>query len=185
MQFFDAADTLGAGVAEFVHEGLKAGADALIVAKPSSIQVVGRALSERGLDFSSLLGSGRLTVVDAWATLQSFMNGSDPDPERFAAVVGTVVRHRREASKGPLRVYGEMVDILATEGNFAGAARLEQLWNALLSAQPARLMCGYLAPHFATPSGAEALRAICECHDQVNQDPADPLAGWLLNRAMA
>jgi hypothetical protein len=185
VQFFDAADTLGACVADFVQEALSARADALIVAKPSSIQAAGRALSERGLVLSSLLGAGRLTVVDAWATLQSFMSGLDPDPERFAAVVGSILRQRRDASKGPLHVYGEMVDILASEGNFTGAARLERLWSALLSAQPARLMCGYLAPHFATPYGAGALREICECHDHVRHDPGDPLADWLLARAMA
>ena len=183
VQFFDAADTLGAAAARFLHEGLVAGADGLLVAKPSTVQAIGRGLGERGLAVGTLVESGRLTVLDAAAMLQAFMNGPTPDPARFDAAVGTVIRQRRAASDGPLRVYGEMVDILATEGNFRGAERLERLWTTLLEAEPCLLMCGYLAAHFATPDGADALRAICECHQQIRLDPGDLLASWLLNRA--
>lgn len=183
VQFFDAADTLGAAAAGFLHEGLAAGAGALLVAKPSTVQAIGRGLAERGLAIGALVESGRLVVLDAAAMLQAFMHGPTPDPARFDAVVGTVVRMRRAASTGPLRVYGEMVDILATEGNFPGAECLERLWTTLLDAEPCLLMCGYLAPHFATPNGADALRAICACHQQIRLDPADLLASWLLNRA--
>jgi MEDS: MEthanogen/methylotroph, DcmR Sensory domain len=182
VQFFDAADTLGAAAARFLHDGLVAGADGLLVAKPSTIQAIAAGLAEHGLSLRALADSGRLTLLDAAATLHAFMDGPNPNPARFDAAVGTVVRQRRATSHGPLRVYGEMVDMLATEGNFRGAEQLERLWTVLLDSQPCLLLCGYLAPHFATPNGADALRAICECHHQVRHDPADLLATWLLDR---
>ncbi len=182
VQFFDAPDTLGAAAAGFLHEGLIAGADGLVVARPTTIQTIAAGLADRGLPVGTLVESGRLTVLDARAMLDAFMDGPRPDPVRFEAVVGTAVRQRRAASPAPLRIYGEMVDILATEGNFHGAEQLERLWMPLLDAEPCRLLCGYLAPHFATPAGADALRAICECHHRVHQDPADLLATWLLDQ---
>src|SRR5688500_12233414 len=129
VQLFDGPDTLGTAVADFLREGLLAGANALVVARPFSTHMIARALAARGVSLPSLLDEGRLTMVDAAATLMSFMDGTRPDARRFKMVVETLVRQQIESSNGQLRVYGEMVEILATEGNFDGAQALESLWN--------------------------------------------------------
>lgn len=183
MQFFDDQETLGARVAEFLHQGCLEGSNALIVVRPSSVQAIGRALSARHVSLQSLIETGRVTVVDAAATLQSLMNGTTPDPQRFSAVVSTLLRQLIAASPGVPIVYGEMVEILATEGNFEGAAALEDLWNGLFAATPFTLLCGYLAPHFTGPRGREALRSICSRHSHIHSHQSDPLAGWLLKQA--
>lgn len=180
VQFFDGPDTLGTAVAQFLHEGLLAGASALVVARPFSTHVIARALAARGVSLQSLLEAGRLTMVDAAATLMSFMDANRPDPRRFKMVVETLIRQQLEASNGQLRVYGEMVEILATEGNFDGAQQLESLWNALHREAPFQLLCGYSAAHFAGANGRSALRAICAQHGGVHQDQSDLLASWLL-----
>jgi hypothetical protein len=183
VQFFDGLDTLVAAVATFVHDGLAAGANSLVVARPATAQAIAKALGERGVSFHAVAESGRVTILDANATLQLFMDGNVPDATRFHSVVGSILPHLREGGRGVLRVYGEMVDILANEGNFRGAEEIETLWNELAATESFMLFCGYLAAHFAGANGAGALRAICDKHRHVHRDHADLLATWLLSRA--
>lgn len=183
VQFFDALDTLGAAVAEFLADGLAQRANAVVLARPASVQAISRAFTHRGLSLESLIGSGRVTLVDAAATVRSLMNGQTPDPARFDAVMGGLVRQLGAESPGGLLVYGEMVEILATEGNFDAAAELEELWNTLAATHRFTLLCGYLAAHFTAPAAAGALRTICRSHARVRQDRSDLLASWLLHEA--
>ena len=183
VQFFDDTDTLGGSVARFLHEGLLAGTNALIVATPASVQTIGRGLTRRHVSLQSLIEAGRVTIVDAAATLRSFMNGTRPDPDRFQAVLGTLLQQLAATSPGVPRIYGEMVDILAVEGNFDGAVALEDLWNAAASVAPFALMCGYLAPHFTAAGGQDTMRAICSRHSHVEKHQSDMLATWLLKQA--
>jgi hypothetical protein len=180
VQFFDGPDTLGTAVAAFLHEGLQAGQHALVVARPVSTHMIARALTARGVALQPLVESGRLTVLDAAATLLSLMDGQRPDPRRFAAVVGTLVRQQLDASNERLRVYGEMVELLAIEGNFDGAQQLEALWNGLGRDESFQLLCGYSAAHFTGAHGRAMLRGICAQHGGVQQDQSDVLASWLL-----
>jgi hypothetical protein len=61
-------------------------------------------------------------------------------------------------------VYGEIVELLAAREDFAGAVALEELWNGLARRYPFTLLCGYSAAHFADPTRAGALEAICATH---------------------
>lgn len=183
VQFFDAADTLGPAVAQFLHEGRVEGASALIVARPSSTQAIARALEARGMSVDRLVESGALTVLDAETALQAFMHETRPDRARFDAALGSLVRRLAGASSASLRIYGEMVELLASEGNFAGAEAVEDLWNALGQTESFMLLCGYSAAHFTGQGGCKALRAVCGKHRRVHQDNADLLASWLLNNA--
>ena len=183
VQFFDAPDTLGASISRFLHEGFAAGANAIVIARPASVQAISRSLAAYGLALPSLIESGRITLVDAAATLESFMDGTRLNPKRFRGVVGSLLSHMRETSVAPPRLYGEMVEILATEGNFDGAVELEDLWNELAARESFRLFCGYQAAHFTGEVGQDALRSICARHTQVNKDQSDLLASWLLSEA--
>jgi hypothetical protein len=93
------------------------------------------------------------------------------------------VRRLAGASSASVRIYGELVELLASEGDFAGAEAVEDLWNELGQTESFMLLCGYSAAHFTGQSGREALRAICGKHGRVHQDNADQLASWLLNNA--
>jgi hypothetical protein len=90
-----------------------------------------------------LIRSRRLTVLDATETLNAISWRDVPDAELFENVVGTLVR-RRSADR-PLTIYGEMVEVLAAEADFASALKLEELWNDLSERCSFRLLCGYSA----------------------------------------
>lgn len=185
MQFFDAPDTLGASVSRFLHEGFTVGANAVVIARPASVQAISRALTAYGLSLPSLIESGRITLVDAAATLESFMDGTRLDSKRFRSVVGSLLRHVCQTSATTPRLYGEMVEILATEDNFDAAVELEDLWNDLAARESFTLFCGYQAAHFTGAAGHDALRSICARHTHVNKDHSDLLATWLLSEAEA
>ena len=110
------------------------------------------------------------------------MRNGAPDAERFDARVGALVR--RLVGRGrPLRVYGEMVDILAARGDFRLAQELEALWNTFGEHTRFTLFCGYSAINFGDPRSLEALRLICRAHSHVRSEPGDPLATFLLESA--
>ena len=75
--------------------------------------------------------------------------GDRPDPLMFKSNVGDLIeRLCLGRVPCPIRVYGEMVDLLWQEGNSDGAIRLEILWNQLASAYEFSLLCGYAMGHF-------------------------------------
>jgi hypothetical protein len=85
------------------------------------------------------------------------------------------------ANGKPLRIYGEMVNVLAAQGEYQAAHQLEELWNDLGRRNRFTLFCGYAASHFGDPRTAEALHGICDTHSQVLSSPQDVLGSFLLH----
>lgn len=182
VQFFDLPETLGASVGRFVHDSVLAGRTTLIVARPSTVNAMSQALSASGVSLQELIESGAVVVRDAATVMRGFMGTRSPRADDFDASVGSLVRQLAADAPGGLSIYGEMVDILAAEGNFDGAEQLEHLWNHLGETMSFQLLCGYAAAHFAGSAAAqERLKDICRLHSSVRQDSADLLANWLLS----
>ena len=180
LQLFDTPESLGNVVSAFLHEGWENGEHLLVVAKPRHWTRVSDRLARRGCSESEAIEQGRLTVLDANATLPGFMRGQTIDPALFLSTIGALVARLASSSRGGLRVYGELVELLAEEGNFAAARELEHLWNTLREQHRFTLLCGYSAAHFAGFGMAPALRAICDCHTRVQRNASDMLGSWLL-----
>lgn len=101
--------------------------------------------------------------------------------ECFDRTIGDLVR--RLSPGAPLRIYGEMVDLLAAQGDFRGAHAIELLWNHLAAECSFTLLCGYSAVHFGHPRSSTALELICRAHTRVDTGPADHLTGFLVHKA--
>jgi hypothetical protein len=179
VQLFDTAESLGQTVARFVQEGLAAEDVVLVVARSASWTTIAERLARDTADIGGALRRGRLIVLDAAATLAKFMKNGRPDDKRFAKVIGGLVHEL--AARGRLRVYGEMVDVLATDAQFRAAIALEHLWNALGRTVSFSLFCGYSAVNFGSPRSGDALDLICRCHSATRVDDDDDLAAWLLD----
>jgi hypothetical protein len=136
-------------------------------------------LSARGLPVDEALRLGYLTVRNAQETLKKFMIRERPHPGLFLASVGTLVSELAAFGK-PLRIYGEMVDVLAARGEYTAASELEALWNELGERHPFTLFCGYGSAHFGDPRTAAALRRICTSHSEVLSSPGDLLGSFLV-----
>jgi hypothetical protein len=180
VQFFDTTDSMADTVSTYLAEGDRKGEYLLIVAKRRHWRAIAPRLRQRAR-LASRLPAERMTVFDAERMLARFMRSGLPDSVLFHRTVGEMVHRLSVANGRRLRIYGEMVEVLAEEGNFHAAQRLEELWNELAVRNSFMLLCGYAAAHFASSSAREALTDICRTHTHIRKSAADPLAQWILN----
>ena len=103
------------------------------------------------------------------------------DPARMEETLGGMVTELSAGRRG-LRVYGEIVELFAEEGNFEQACALEDYWNHLQARYGFTLLCGYSAAHFADPRNTHHLREVCGRHTAIKSQPADSLGTWLTTR---
>lgn len=115
-------------------------------------------------------------------TMTRFMRNGQPVAGLFQTVVGNLVTKLTPPAGGTLWIYGEMVDILAEERNFAAARYLEELWNDLGLRQSFTLLCGYSSAHFADSSTAHMLSQICDRHTHVQVHADDVMGSWVLKK---
>jgi hypothetical protein len=99
---------------------------------------------------------------DAQETLEAFMEGDDPDPVRFEATVGGLLRTAQK--RGPVHAYGEMVALLCAAGRPKAALNLERLWNRVLEQEGGALVCGYPEGVFQAAEHADVLHQIRQEH---------------------
>lgn len=183
VQLFDSAESLADSVAEMLTGAYAKGDGLLVVARQRNWNAISVRLTERGKDVQRLRRSGHLTVLDAAETLNAISRGDMPAADLFDTVIAA--RVRRLAADRPLAIYGEMVELLAEEGDFASALALEDMWNGLSEQCSFHLLCGYSAAHFAAPGQERALRRVCAAHSRVNATSGDPLAAWLVRLTRA
>jgi hypothetical protein len=168
VQFYKDAGSLANRVATFIADGLNTGHPALIVATAHHTVAITRALSSIGIDVAELKKTGELQVLDARKMLTAFMVDGRPDPLLFRSNMGDVIERLCVGRKPcPIRVYGEMVDVLWQEGNEYAAIRLEILWNQLASAYDFALLCGYAVGHFYKETRDPRYQDVCGHHTHV------------------
>ena len=182
VQLFDTTDSLANVVSAFLNEGWEAGDHLVVVAKPGHWSRTADRLERRGCPVAQATRSGRLSVHDAATTLARISRYGAVDRQLFFEHIGALIGRLVSESRASLRVYGEMVELLAEEGDLRGAQQLEMLWNELAERQTFKLLCGYSAAHFADPQTLPGLHAICGLHTRVQKNTSDLLGNWLVAR---
>ena len=180
VHLFDEQKSLVDTVATYLCDGWRRGDAMLVAARASHWALTTVELVARECPVDELVAAGRLVVLDAPTTLATFMVNGEPDGAKFQRSVGDVVRRLCRESKAGLTAYGEMVDILAAQGNFIAAEHLEALWNTLSTECSFRLLCGYSSSHFGDERTGKHLHQICDLHTDSGSRPTDLLASWLL-----
>jgi hypothetical protein len=158
---YEELDELAASVAGYLSSGFADGDPAIVIATADHWQCFAQCLAGCGWDAAKVEREGLLVRLDADATLDSFMAGSNPDAQLFEATVGAAVAEL--ATRFPdrtVRAFGEMVDVLCERGQPAAAAALEDLWNDIAQRHCFSLLCGYRQ----RPDG---LAEICRSHSRV------------------
>ncbi|MGH9372546.1 MAG: MEDS domain-containing protein [Vicinamibacterales bacterium] len=185
LQLFDTDDSLAQSVATFLAIGSRLNQKQLVVATPAHWRAIALGLRATSFDPRSAVDEGRLIVLDGQELLARCTRRGQPSRALFHVNVGTLVARLVADSPDGLRVYGEMVELLAQDGDYAGAAKLEELWNELGARHSFTLLCGYAAPHFAAPDAGSALASICGQHSQTVCHSSDPLGQFLLGSNLA
>ncbi len=151
--------------AGFLAEGIAAGQPALAFATPARREGMRDWLRERGLDVDYLERESRLSILDARATLASFMSGDMPDLRKFNHSVRTAVERMSAANPGSeIRAFAEMVGLLWQDGNMRAAIRLEELWNELAATYPLHMLCSYVGGDVVTAHGLPDREQLCRLH---------------------
>ncbi len=125
VQFSNDDETLTVSAASFLAEGIAAGEPVVAFATPARRDGMRELLRQRGLDVDYLERESRLSILDARATLATFMSGDMPDVHKFNHSVRTAVERMCVANPGSdIRAFGEMVDLLWQDGKTRAAVRL-------------------------------------------------------------
>lgn len=179
VQLFDAPRSLADAVSHYLLEGRAQGQHLLVIARASHWELIRAYLERRGFAVDD--ASEYLTVVDARKLRGRMMRRGVLDPARVEETLGSMLTELSVAAAG-IRVYGEIVELFAEEGNFEQACLLEDYWNHLQTKYGFTLLCGYSAAHFADPRNSQYLRQVCGRHTAVKTQPADALGTWLTTR---
>ncbi len=159
---------LFAPVVSFLAEGVERREPAVVVATAEHRRGLVAGLADRGWDPDRLATEGRLLLADAEETLAAILHDGVPSPDVFDRTIGALLDRAEASAPGlPVRVFGEMVDVLNRRGDPRGAAVLEQLWNRLLAGRPISLLCGYRVDLFDADVQASLLADVCRAHTHV------------------
>lgn len=165
VQVYDDLGELAVSVGRYLDAGFRRGEPAVVISTNDHLRVFSADVAGRGWEIEQLEAEGLLTHCDAQETLDRFMDGEAPSPERFEQVVGGLIDGVTErAPDKTIRAFGEMVDLLWKQGNEAGAIALEELWNELAKTRRFALLCGYHLDIFDIDVQTSALPEIIRVH---------------------
>lgn len=157
---------LARNVSRYLAEGMRRSDGLMVVATPGHTQAIARHLAEEG--GSTILQAereGRLVFLDARTTLDRLLVGGLPDKAVFDSVIGEALREvRARSGSGRVRAFGEMVSLLWSEGRYAEAGLLEDLWNRVLAGSACSLYCAYRIDLFGKDVNKAALSPIVGAH---------------------
>jgi hypothetical protein len=148
-------------VVSFFAAGIAAETPGAVIATSDHAAAITWGLGERGLD------SSRLFFLDAHQALDSIYEDGAISLSAFDRVVGGFLDLARRNGTGPIRVFGELVDLVWRRGDMASALLLERLTEEVVASQPIAVLCGYRLDVFDAELQREALPAICNCHTHV------------------
>ena len=168
VQFYESDAQLVSEVALFAANALRAGGSAIVIARPDCLAAVHERLRTLGAPIGHAARE-RIFMSSAQTLLDSFMDGDLPDPARFRRSIGTIVEAAVRAGR-PVHVFGEMVALLCAQERYAGALRLEALWNELIEQHRFSLYCGYPGDVFPSVEQSETFRHVCALHRRILPD---------------
>lgn len=170
VQFYETDAFLLEIVSDFIRAGLQTGDVCIVIATKLHQEGLAEQLKATGLDITDVQARGVYLCLDAEETLRKLSVDGWPDAERLTQIIGSCIV---QAAKGRhhVRVFGEMVALLWSEGKQDAAIHLEALWNDLSYAIPSfSLLCAYPIQSFAGVKHAGSFSQICQQHAQVLPD---------------
>ncbi|MFF2554918.1 MEDS domain-containing protein [Nocardia sp. NPDC058058] len=163
---YDADHDLVEKVGAVLATGLAADAAVLVIATESHRNALVRRLGEYDIDLRTATATGRFRCLDAAETLSRLMVDGALDRNRFAEVIGGAITQAGEGAR-PVRIFGEMVDLLWAAGDVNGAFELEALWNEISGDHTLSLCCAYPRTMLARTGDLALAQQVCVHHSSV------------------
>jgi signal transduction histidine kinase/CheY-like chemotaxis protein len=166
VQFYETDAFLLDSLSGYIGTGLSTGDACIVVANGAHRLGLEEKLQASGLDVAAARARGQYVSLDAAETLSKLMVDGQPEPGRFADIVGGIITRAAEGGRR-VRIFGEMVALLWAEGSYDAAIRLEELWNGLGQTYSFLLFCAYPMNGFDGEALAEPLGHVCAGHSRV------------------
>lgn len=166
VQFYETDGFLLNSLSGFIGAAIRSDDAAIVIATEAHRAGLDELLLANGVDLTAAKTTGRYLSLDAADTLSQFMVDGAPEPKRFKEVLGGIITSVTDG-RARLRAFGEMVSLLWAEGNYAGAIRLEELWNELQNAHSFSLFCAYPMNGFAGEQFVASHGDVCTAHSRV------------------
>ena len=113
--------------------------------------------------------------IDAAGALRECTVGGEPDMIRLRQRLADVMTTADVNSKRPRPfVYGEIVDVLNSQGKFEAAIGVERVWEELAKKWEFSLLCGYGIETFDPPAADSFFVRTCGLHSTVIPPEAYP-----------
>ena len=127
VQVYEDAGDLADSVAAYLAAGFERDQPAVVVSTPEHLSLFAERLATRGWEFADAESAGLLVVADAEETLAEIMGPNGVDHAQLdRSLVDVLARVQRGPDARPVRVFGEMVDLLCRRGDADAADELEQ-----------------------------------------------------------
>ena len=151
-------------VSTFIAEGLALGDRVVAVASAEHWRAITARLGRDGIAYQRAARDGRLRYLDAEQALEAMVENGEVSIERCRSMLEAVL-----VPGSRMRVYGEVVSILAQRGDVDAAIAIERLGQELAHDGNVRVLCGYhvSAEHPLTSADIARIqqvhdRSICE-----------------------
>ena len=174
VRFFDDDAFLERSVASYLGTALGSGAKALAIASEPRLAGIERGLREQGIDIRTSRDSGHLRFLNADETLSRFVRDGVVDADLFQGILAEILP-AGSADATRVHLFGEMVSLLALQGNGEAALKLERIWNAVADGTDMSLYCAYPIRAFSKRTAKELFDLICNEHTLVI--PAESFQG--------
>ncbi len=129
-------------VARFIRATLYTEDTCVIVAAPERCAAFRARLHAMDVDCTPLTARYQYVELDARTLLTHFLVDSHCDRPRFHQSFDTLIRQCSSRGK-PVRIYGEMCDLLLSDGLLDAALEVEDWWNELSRGHEISTLCGY------------------------------------------
>ena len=160
-QFFETDEALTEAASRYLRDAIDAGCTCVALTTAQHREHIEARLRSMGFAPEALAAAYRYITLDAHQALDGFMLDGCPDRQRFHHSMGLLIR--QAAARGqPVRVFSEVVPLLAAAGRRRCAIEVEDLWNELTRLYSFTLCCAY---PLATFENDEDTRArLCALH---------------------
>ena len=126
----------------FTGAGLTKQEAVILVVTAAHADGIRQRLQWEGFNITELQESGKLVFADAYDTLASVLSDGRIDEHKFRTDFAILIDTARYGSKRPVRVFGEMVNLIWVS-NPEATLRLEELGNEIIQSHSVTVLCAY------------------------------------------
>ncbi len=158
---------LCSAVTRFILEGVERRERSIVLVTEMHWRAICESLKQSGHESATR----QVTFVDADATLRDIMVDGVPNTQRFAEAVQQVIA---DAHPHRVRIFGELVTLLAQRGALDAALEIERVGHQLTASTGCQVLCAYDLYHLDT-AGEDVQRVAAAHHRAVPELPSGRL----------